>query len=79
MVLTVRMDKVLELRVAREARRRGVSKSQFVRDTLERTLGYKNPYELLLEIRSGARSGERNASERTGEKFAAKLRAKRSH
>ncbi|MGH7087877.1 MAG: hypothetical protein ACREFQ_03165 [Stellaceae bacterium] len=77
MTLTVRMDKALEMRVAQEAKRRGMTKSEFVRDTLERSLGYKDPYELLLKIRSNTPMGEPKASENTGAGFRAKLLAKR--
>ena len=52
--LSVRIDAELEARIDQEARRLGVSKSEFVKDALERTLGYKNPAELLARVRTGA-------------------------
>lgn len=77
-MLTVRLDPVLEARVAQEARRLGVSKSELVKDALERRLGGKNPYELLARVRSRTPMGKPAASEATGTRFKAKLRAKRS-
>ena len=41
MALSVRIDAELEARIDQEARRLRVSKSEFVKDALERTLGYK--------------------------------------
>jgi hypothetical protein len=77
-VLSVRLDPVLERRVEKEARLRGVTKSEVVKDALERVLGMKkNPYELLLQIRSGKPMGRPFASTATGAAFKAKLRAKR--
>ena len=82
MTLSVRLDPLLEARVDEESRRRGVSKSEVVKDALERVLGLKNQHALLLEVRSGARSKRAPASddlsEDTGAKLKAKLRAKRS-
>jgi predicted transcriptional regulator len=78
MTLSVRLDPALEARVDEESRRRGVSKSEVVKDALERVLGLKNPHALLLQVRGGTRSGRADTSENTGEKLKAKLRAKRS-
>ncbi|NGZ29469.1 MAG: CopG family transcriptional regulator [Magnetococcales bacterium] len=79
MAMSVRLDPVLEERVNKEARRLGMSKSAFVKDTLERALGYRNPSELLDEICSGTPMGDPHASENVSEKLKAKLRAKYSH
>jgi predicted DNA-binding protein len=79
MTLSVRLDPALEARVDEESRRRGVSKSEIVKDALERVLGLKNPYELLQQVRRTRVPGRRtNASEATGAGLKSKLRAKRS-
>lgn len=51
MPLSVRLDPILESRLDQEARRLGITKSEFVKDALERVLGMKNPYELLQQVR----------------------------
>ncbi len=79
MTLSVRLDPVLAARVEEEARRLGISKSDLVKDALALRLGLRNPYNLLVEARSGRPMGEPAASERTGDGLRAKLRAKRSH
>lgn len=78
MALSVRLDPIIEARVEQESKRLGITKSEFVKDALERVLGMKDPYKLLLQARSGTPMGNPTASENTGEKFRAKLRAKRS-
>jgi hypothetical protein len=78
MALSVRLDPPLEARVEEEAKRLGISKSDLVKDALERRLGLKNPYDLLRQVRSGKPMGKRAASERTGAGLKARLRAKRS-
>jgi hypothetical protein len=67
MALSVRLDPVLAARVEEESRRLGISKSDLVKDALELRLGLKNPYDLLLQARSGRRMGKPTASERTGD------------
>lgn len=42
MALSVRLEPAIEARVEQEARRLGISKSEFVKDALERVLGLKN-------------------------------------
>lgn len=54
MALSVRLDPILESRLDQEARRLGITKSEFVKDALERALGMKNPYELLRQVRDPA-------------------------
>jgi RHH-type rel operon transcriptional repressor/antitoxin RelB len=49
--MSVRLDPLLEARVEQEARRLGITKSEFVKDALERVLGLKNPYALLMQVR----------------------------
>lgn len=50
MAVSVRMDPLLERELEAAARRKGVTKSQFIVDAVERALGRKNPYELLLQV-----------------------------
>jgi predicted DNA-binding protein len=78
MTLSVRLDPALEARVDQEARRLGMTRSEFVKEALERVLGMKDPYALLQQARSGTPMGDADASEDVSEKFKAKLRAKRS-
>jgi predicted DNA-binding protein len=78
MALSVRLDPALEARVGQEAKRLGITKSEFVKDALERVLGVKNPYHLLQAVRSGTPMGNPKASENVSERFKAKLRAKHS-
>ncbi|MDP1606143.1 MAG: CopG family transcriptional regulator [Rhodocyclaceae bacterium] len=51
MALSVRLDPILETRLDQEAKRLGVTKSEFVKDALERVLGIKDPYALLMQVR----------------------------
>lgn len=50
MAVSVRMDPLLERDLEAAAKRQGVTKSQFIIDAVERALGRKNPYELLLKV-----------------------------
>ena len=77
MMLSVRLDPALDARVSEESRRRGVTKSEVVKDALERVLGLKNPRELLEQVRSGKAMRRPRASASTGAGLKAKLRAKR--
>lgn len=78
MTLFVRLDPALEARIDQEARRLGISKSEFVKDALERTLGIKNPATLLRAVRSRTPIGNPDASRDVSKKMKAKLRAKRA-
>ena len=78
MALSVRLDPALEARVAQESKRLGMTKSAFVKDSLERVLGLKNPYALLQAVRSGVPMGDPNASTNVSTKIKARLRAKRA-
>jgi hypothetical protein len=77
MVLSVRLDAVLAAKVEQEARRLGISKSDVVKDALEMRLGLKDPYELLLQVRSGTPNDDPTASQDTGRRFTEMLRADR--
>ena len=50
MVMSVRMDPLLEKDLEMAAQRQGITKSQFVIGAVERALGRKNPYELMLKL-----------------------------
>jgi predicted DNA-binding protein len=78
MALSVRLEPELEARVEQEARRLGVSKSEFVKDALERTLGIKNPADLLDKVRTGTPSKDPNLSVSVSSQMKSKLRAKHS-
>ena len=66
MAVSVRMDPLLEGELEQAAQRQGVTKSQFIIAAVERALGRKNPYELMMALqaeeqvspyRSGKRAG----------------------
>lgn len=80
MAMSVRLDPLLEARVEQEARRLGITKSEFVKDALERVLGLKNPYALLMQVRDpdAYRAGEpmTTDSENVSALVKEKLRAK---
>lgn len=82
MALSVRLDPLLESRIEQEARRLGITKSEFVKDALERVLGARNPYELLQQVRNAADYAAEQPttrySENVSDQVKAKLRAKRS-
>lgn len=78
MTLTVRLDPALESKVDQEARRLKITKSEFVKDALERVLGLKSPAALLKAVRSGKPMGNPNASVNVSKGMRAKLRAKRA-
>lgn len=79
MTLSVRLEPALEARVQQEARRLGITKSDVVKDALERVLGVNTPAQLLAEVRSNTPMGATSTSERVSEKVRAKLREKHSH
>lgn len=73
MALSVRLEPAIEARVEQEARRLGISKSEFVKDALERVLGLKDPAQLLKQVRSGTPMGAADTSERVSQRVRAKL------
>jgi hypothetical protein len=79
MAMSVRLDPTLETRVEQESRRLGVTKSEFVKDALERVLGLKNPAHLLRAVRSRKPMGNPQASRSVSASMKAKLRAKLPH
>ena len=52
MVMSVRMDPLLERELELAAQRQGITKSQFVIGAVERALGRKNPYDLLVALKA---------------------------
>lgn len=54
MAVSVRMDPLLEKELELAAQRQGVTKSQFIIDAVERALGRKDPYQLLLQVQAEA-------------------------
>lgn len=83
MALSLRLDAVMEKRIEEEARRRGISKTDVVKDALERVLGCKNPAEIYREImtrrelrKTDPAGPPTENSVDSGKKFAALLRAK---
>jgi RHH-type rel operon transcriptional repressor/antitoxin RelB len=77
MTLTVRLDPALETKVDQEARRLGITKSELVKDALQRVLGLKDPDALLDAVRSRRPMGSPEASENVSARMKAKLREKR--
>lgn len=78
MAISVRLEPELEAMLVAEARRRGSTKSEVVKDAVERLLGRRDPAELLREVRSGEPMGDPDASENVSAKMKAKLRAQRA-
>lgn len=88
MAVSVRMDPLLERELDAAARRRGITKSQFIIEAVEKALGRRNPYELLQQLRaeepvrypgvSEAFAGDEQpyATEASREQLVAKLRKK---
>lgn len=77
MTLTVRLDPTLETKVDQEAKRLGITKSEFVKDAIERVLGLKDPAALLKAVRSRKSMGDPDASENVSAKMKERLREKR--
>ena len=57
MAISVRIDPLLERELELAAQRKGITKSQFVIDAVERALGRKNPYELMLSLQAEEAAG----------------------
>ena len=76
MALSVRLEPAIEARIEQEAQRLGISKSEFVKDAIERVLGLKSPAELLTQVRSETPLGATDNSEQVSKKVKRKLREK---
>ncbi len=77
MAVSVRLDPVIEAKLTQQANLLGITKSDFIKDAIERVLGMKDPAELLRKVRSGAALGRSDASANVSKLMKAKLRAKR--
>lgn len=51
MAVSVRMDPLLEKELELAAKRRGITKSQFIIDAVERALNRKDPYALMQQLK----------------------------
>lgn len=52
MAVSVRMDPLMEKELELAAKRQGITKSQFIIAAVERALGRKNPYALMLQAKA---------------------------
>lgn len=50
MAVSVRMDPLMEKELEQAAKRRGITKSQFIIEAVERALGRNHPGELYLKV-----------------------------
>ena len=78
MAVSVRLDPLLEARLTQQAALLGVTKSEFIKDALERVLGMKDPATLLRQVRQAGPMGRPAASAQVSRTMKAKLRAKRT-
>ena len=77
MAVSVRLDPLMEAKLTQQAALLGVTKSDFIKDALERVLGMKNPATLLEQVRGAGNMGRPNASANVAASMKARLRAKR--
>ncbi|MEP7058437.1 MAG: hypothetical protein ABI809_11770 [Caldimonas sp.] len=56
------MDPLLEIELEQAAQRQGITKSQFIIAAVERALGRKNPYELMLALKAEEPRGRYKAA-----------------
>ena len=77
MAVSVRLDPMIEAKLTQQANLLGITKSDFIKDAIERVLGLKNPATLLREVRSGRKLGRRTASANVSRLMKTKLRAQR--
>ena len=56
MAVSVRMEPVLEKQLELAAKRKGVTKSQFIIDAVQHALGRQDPYALLLKVKAEAQA-----------------------
>ena len=79
MPVSVRMEPLLVKQIEAEAKKRGVTRSQLIIDAVERALGHKDPYQLLLQVQDEMRlelAAERRAVRRAGRAVAAETAVK---
>ena len=78
MAVSVRLDPLMEAKLTQQAALLGVTKSDFIKDALERVLGMKNPATLLEQVRGAGNMGRPDASANVAASMKARLRAKRT-
>jgi len=61
MTVSVRMEPLLEKRLEQAAQRRGITKSQFIIDAVERALGGNDPHALMLQAKAEMARDSRSA------------------
>jgi predicted DNA-binding protein len=54
MAVSVRLDPLMEKELELSAKQQGITKSQFIIAALERALGRKNPYALMMQAKADA-------------------------
>ena len=52
MAVSVRMNPLLEKELELAAKRRGITKSQFIIEAVERSLGRRDPYQLMVDLQA---------------------------
>ncbi len=52
MAVSVRLEPLLEKELELAAKRQGVTKSQFIISALEKALGRREPYKLMMELKA---------------------------
>lgn len=67
MAVSVRMDPLMEKELDLAAKRRGITKSQFIVDAVERALGRKDPYLLMMQLKAAESQPEYGAVARAFE------------
>ena len=77
MAVSVSLDPLIEAKVTQQAKLLGITKSDFIKDAIERALGMKDPAALLREVRDGGKLGRRDASAKVSRLMKSKLRAQR--
>ena len=60
MAVSVRMDPLMEKELELAAKRKGVTKSQFIIEAVERALGRKDPYQLLMQAKAEVEADPRH-------------------
>ena len=57
MAVSVRMNPLLEKELELASKRRGITKSQFIIEAVERSLGRKDPYKLMVALQAEEERG----------------------
>ena len=78
MAVSVRLEPLLEKELELAAKRQGVTKSQFIISALEKALGRKDPYQLLLKVQAelGSQANEVYVAEENPSPYKAAIRHK---